>query len=740
MRRCYEEGIDPKSFEAPKSVSEAIHAFFKTSQSWDLPGKRAIQAESIQILARGPRNDTSLVIYDDGEGQHPDDFGGTFLSLLRGNKNEIRFVQGKYNMGGAGAVVFCGKKRYQLVASKRFDKSGKFGFTIMRKHPLSAEEEKTRKNTWYEYLLIDGKIPAFDIDSLDLGLHNRDFTTGTIIKLYSYNLPSGSRSVISRDLNQSINEFLFEPALPVYTIDIKERFPKDRALERHLYGLKRRLEEDGSKYIRTFFSESHSDADIGSLKVTVYVFNPRIDGKSAKETKGTISREFFKNNMSVMFSLNGQVHGGYTSEFITRSLKFNLLKDYLLIHVDCTNLKSSFRTELFMGSRDRLKNGEEGTYLRKLVADILTKGRLKEIYKEWKDSITTQSDSAEDLLKDFSNHLPMNKDLMRLLGNTFTLDIKGKKKDKKKEQNKKKRSAKKEIPFIPKRFPSVFDVDLKMKDADQIPLTNIPLGGEKALSFSTDVEDQYFDRVEEPGDLKITVLSHTTNESKGGKALGDPKEPGAVIDVSISSPSKGKIRVNINPTEKVNVGDTIKINASLSSPEGGMDQIFIVQISDKKQTPKTTPDPEKDEDNIGLPRLQEVFEAPKEGFKCWGDLDFVEMDFSTVMHPFVEGDKLDAIFVNMDSSVLKTYKSSLRSEEQLMVADKRYVSAVYFHTLFLYMISKNRNYQITKPKTDDANSLEDVDLSEYLKDIFDSYYSEFLLNFEMSTLMETLAD
>ena len=740
MRRCLEEGIDPKGVTAPRSVSAAISSFFKSSQSWDLPGKRAIQAESIQILARGPRNDTSLVIYDDGEGQHPADFGNTFLSLLHGNKNEIPFVQGKYNMGGAGAVVFCGKKRYQLVASRRFDKTEKFGFTIMRKHPLSAEEEKIRKNTWYEYLLIDGEIPAFVIDTLDLGLHNRAFTTGTIIKLYSYNLPPGSRSVISRDLNQSINEFLFEPALPVYTIDTKERYPQDRNLERHLYGLKRRLEEDGSKYIRTFFSETHKDADIGLLKITVYVFNPRIDGRPAKETKDTIKREFFKNNMSVMFSLNGQVHGGFTSEFITRSLKFNLLKDYLLIHVDCTSLKNSFRTELFMGSRDRLKNGEECTHLRKLVTGILSKGRLKEIYKVWKDSITTQSDSAEDLLKDFSNHLPMNKDLMKLLSNTFTLDLKDKKKEKKKGQKKPKSSPKQEIPFNPKRFPSIFNIDLKSTDLDQVPLTKIPLGGEKTLSFSTDVEDQYFDRVEEPGDLKIAVLSHSSNETQGGKAPGEPKESGAVLDVSISSPSKGKIRVNINPIDTVAVGDAIKISASLSSPEGDLEQVFIVQISDKENRPKATPEPKTDDDNIGLPRLQEVFESPKEGFKCWADLDFVEMDYSTVMHPFVEGDKLDAIFVNMDSSVLKSYKSTLRAEEQLIVADKRYVSAVYFHTLFLYMISKNRKYQIMKPKSDDAESFDDVDLSEYLKDIFDSYYSEFLLNFEMSTLIETLAD
>ncbi len=53
--------------------------------------------------------------------KNPEDFESTFLSLLRGNKNEIHFVQGKYNMGGSGALVFCGKKRYHLIASKKYD-------------------------------------------------------------------------------------------------------------------------------------------------------------------------------------------------------------------------------------------------------------------------------------------------------------------------------------------------------------------------------------------------------------------------------------------------------------------------------------------------------------------------------------------------------------------------------------------------------------------------------------------
>ena len=113
----------------------------------------------------------------------------------------------------------------------------------------------------------------------------------------------GSRSVISRDLNQSINEYLFDPALPVFTIDKPERYPRDRNLERELYGLKRRLEEEDSRYIDEFFSEEISDRDIGCIRVTFYVFESRVDDKSVKETRETIRREFFKNKMSVLFPL-----------------------------------------------------------------------------------------------------------------------------------------------------------------------------------------------------------------------------------------------------------------------------------------------------------------------------------------------------------------------------------------------------------------------------------------------------
>ncbi len=737
MRRCYEEGIDPKATQAPKSMDEAIAKFFPNSKQWDLPSFRKVQSESIQVLADGPKMDTSLIIYDDGEGQHPEDFEKTFLSLLRGNKMEIHFVQGKYNMGGSGAIVFCGKKRYHLIGSKKFDGTGSFGFTLIRRHPFTDTEKQSKRNTWYEYFKRDGVIPSFKIEQLDLGLHNRNFTTGTVLKLYSYNLPSGSRSVISRDLNQSINEFLFEPALPLYTIDRKERYPDDRNLERDLYGLKRRLEEDKGKYMEDYFLETYDDKNLGRIRITCYVFKAKIEGRDSKETRETISREFFKNNMAVLFSLNGQVHGHLTSEFITRTLKMQLLKDFLLIHVDCTNLNYDIRTELFMASRDRLKNGEETALLRETVAKVLLKSKLAEIYKRRRDTISFAGEDKNELLKAFTKNLPLKSELMKLLNQTFKLDESSPKPEK--EEKKEKHEKERKEEFKPQRFPTYFRFG---KDGTEEKLfAKIPIGGEKVIKFKTDVENEYFVRVEEPGELRIGLLNCNTNDTKGGDAAGEPKKVEDLFYVQKSNPEDGTIKIVLAPTEELQVGNTIEIKATLTSPGRDFDQIFLVKIVEPDKPKEKEKTKEKEEESkVGLPNLILVYREKVEGEerRTWDTLEAsgISMSYDTIVHPFAEADILQSIYVNMDSRVLKDYKSSLKSAEQYDMAEKRYYTSVYFHTLFLFTISKNKKYSMRREEAE--NEVEDVELVDYVKDVFESYYAQFLLNFGMSELVNSL--
>jgi hypothetical protein len=744
MKKCLEAGIEPKSECAPQSMEKAKVNFFPNYGDWDLPQFRNRQAENIQIIADGPRSDTSLIIYDAGEGQHPEDFEATFLSLLYGNKNEIHFVQGKYNMGGSGAIVFCSKKRYQLIGSKRYDNTGSFGFTLIREHPLSKQEEKVKKNTWYEYLKIDGEIPAFHAEQQDFGLYNRTFTTGTIIKLYSYDLPSGI-SDISRDLNQSVNEYLFEPILPVFTIEKEKRYPKS-SLRRGLYGLKRRLEQDESRYVDEYFSEDFDHKLFGKMKVTCYIFKTKIDERSVKETRETIRREFFKNNMSVLFSVNGQVHGHYTSAFITQSLKLNLLKEHLLIHVDCTNMNYNFRKELFMASRDRLKAGEETRELRSFLADKLgdKNGRLAEIQKRRKDSIAVESGDAKELLKSLTQNLPMDNDLMKLLSQTLKLDehTNGKPKKNRRKGAKKKRNDKQ--PFNPQRFPSRFKRRVKGSAENAVA---IPIDGEKTVYFDTDVEDQYFDRTEKPGELKIALLDFKTNETQGGNAPGQIDQIEDVFNVRKSSPQEGTIKLHLSPKEATLVGDAARIQASLNDPSGEFEpEIFWVKISEP-EAPKP-PSKKKEETeipNIGLPEpilaYQKANPVTRDKFVTWDKFEAATsklMDRSTVMYPMVDGEKLEKIYINMDSTVFMNFKPKNSNEEQLELANRKYIASVYFHTLFLYTITKSRKYKFMK---EEDNGDSDVELDDYLKDLFESHYAEFILNFSTADgVMQLLED
>jgi len=594
-KRCYETNIDPKSSEAPKSMDEALKAFFPDYKEWDLPTFRRKQAENIQIIADGPPKDTSVIVYDNGEGQYPHLFEDTFLSLLRGNKNEIHFVQGKYNMGGSGGIVFCGKKRFELIGSKRYT-DGEFGFTLIREHPLSKEEELTKKNTWYEYLKINNKIPSFPVDGLDLKLFNRTFTTGTIIKLYSYQFPSGY-SGFAQDLNQSINEFLFEPSLPIYTVDKKERYPNNKVLELDLYGLKRRLEKAENEYVEKddCFSEEFKDELFGEMKVVCYVFKSKIKDNDVKNSKEIIRDRFFKNNMSILFSINGQVHGHYTNEFITRTLKLSLL-----IHVDCTKMKYNFKKELFMASRDRLKDGDETRALRKYLGDKLgaSSGRLAEIEKRRKDSIAIGSSDTQELLRSFTKNLPLNSELMKLLNQTFKLEQK-KDKTKKDEKNKLIQKTEKE-PFMPKRFPTTFKIH--SKNDSKLEVAKIPINGERTIKFDTDVENQYFDRVEEPGELRIALLNFKQNEASGGDRQGEVKNIDDVFNIAKSSPKDGTIKIALNPKKNCRVGDEVQIKVTLNGSGGNLEEILWIKIADPEQLKQESKKEAKsDNQNIGLP-------------------------------------------------------------------------------------------------------------------------------------------
>ncbi len=393
-----------------------------------------------------------------------------------------------------------------------------------------------------------------------------------------------------------------------------------------------------------------------------------------------------------------------------------------------------FRKELFMASRDRLKDCEETRHLRSRLAELLLKSRLRDIYKSRRDLLSLESGDTSELLKSFTRSIPLTSELLRLLQNIFKIDLPKDKKEGTKTKSKQK-NKKEKWPFHPQRFPGFFK--LVGSGSEEKPAAKIPLEGLRTVKFETDVEDQYFDRTHEPGDLQVSLLSFKPNETTGGTDQGSPKQLSDILNISKSSPNEGKIKITMNLTKEAQLGDLIQMKAVLQGPGEEFEECFWIQIVDKDKPPETT---KKDEEirpeSLGLPQYYLVYKETHEGHLTWERFEEhanTEMDFSTIMHPLVEGNKLEAIYINMDSNVLKSHKGRIRSisEEQIELAEKKYISSIYFHTLFLFTIAKHRNYTVRQRETD-------VDLEDFLKDVFSSYYSEFLLSFGIEQLMDSL--
>ena len=268
-------------------------------------------------------------------------------------------------------------------------------------------------------------------------------------------------------------------------------------------------------------------------------------------------------------------------------------------------------------------------------------------------------------------------------------------------------------------------------------MVGLPIGGRRTIKFSTDVEDQYFDRIQDPGELQIALLEPASNDEEGGDRPGTPRSVGAILNVVRSSPSNGAIRVQVQPSKNAKVGDAIKLRATLSSPEKTLSEIFFVKITEpagdgKRKEKETQPDT-----RLGLPKLGMVYKDAGPGKVTWDQLEDqgIEMSHEDVVHPYIEEDALHTVYINMNSTALLSYRTKLTKEETLEVAEKRYVSAVYFHTLFLYTITRNRKYLFRRENDDTQES---VEVTEYISDLFKTFYAQFLLNFDTTELIAAL--
>ena len=235
MGECWTSGIEPNSSEAPRSIKHAVALYFgdgsRPETQGDLsnwPNKKLRKvANRITLAATGKKTNPSITVVDAGEGQTPNSLPSTILSLDKKNKIDIHFVQGKFNMGGTGALRFCGENNLQLVISRNNPamtignennpSSDQWGFTVVRRENPTGN----RKVSTYTYLAPDNReVPRFRAISLPLfpdanKAYFRGAHWGTAVKLYEYKL-QGKSHILRRDgLLRRLDVLLPAIALPV---------------------------------------------------------------------------------------------------------------------------------------------------------------------------------------------------------------------------------------------------------------------------------------------------------------------------------------------------------------------------------------------------------------------------------------------------------------------------------------------------------------------------------------------
>jgi len=531
MRECLRREINSESKEAPPTIEDALEKFFdiKHGMLTNLsPTKRRELAKNIMVVTTGEKSNPSYSIIDKGEGQTPKKMTETFLSLTKSNKLRIPFVQGKFNMGGTGALQFCGKRNLQLIISKRdpqiVENEGDDGtsdywrFTIIRR----VDPEKGMKSSTFKYLDLNGKIPMFKADSLPLLPsdypipYGKPLEWGTFIKLYEYQLV-GLKTLATLDLYYRLAVLLPSVALPVLIVERRKGY-SGHTLESVLSGLSVRLEEDKYNNIESGFPSSATVKIRGQeMKSQIFVFKP------GKETHYKTRKE------GVIFTVNGQAHGFIPDSFFTRkSVGTSYLADSLLIIADCSKFDGRTREDLFMNSRDRLREGKLKKEFEKGLAELIKKHQgLRELKeRRRREEIEGKISDAKPLVEVIEKVIKNSPALSKLfvggvkITDPFNLTHAGISET-----------------FKGKQFPTYFKL---VKEFSPQKQKHCPLNQGFRVQLETDAENNYFTRDLNAGEFKLLL------------------EDGTIVDDYVLNLWNGRANLTVSLPEGSKIGDLLE--------------------------------------------------------------------------------------------------------------------------------------------------------------------------------------
>jgi hypothetical protein len=680
MGKCWLSGVSPEDAAAPTSIYEAVALYFcDDSTKQDTLGhigywttqKRTDVSRLITIAATGEKSNPSFTIADAGEGQTPNRMPITLLDLSHKNKLGVHFVQGKFNMGGTGVFQFCGKHNLQLIITRRNpnirndrfpdDSFSQWGFTVVRRENPTPG----RKSSVYTYLAPlginqkpqQGGVLRFQSETLPIfpegrNPYRRASEWGTVVKLYEYKAAGFRTNMMLRDgLLSRLDLLLPSIALPIRLYECRDYGGfAERSFETTLSGLSVRLEDNKAQNLEDGFPAASPLAALGeNMTVKIYAFK-----KGRAQT--------YRKNEGIIFTVNGQTHAHLSLTFFSRTkVGMHRLDDSVLVVVDCTNLTGRAREDLFMNSRDRLRNGELREEIEReleiLIRDhsglkaLRERRRSEEIQEKLVDS-----KPLEDTLKLILRSSPSLSALF-LAGTRLSNPFKSK------------QVTTTEKPWQGKLHPTYFK--FQRIDYGQTLNHATPINMRSRITFETDVVNDYFDRLQTPG--KFTLCAELD---------------GISLDITTYSLNlqNGKATLNLRLPRSISVGDSINYTAKVQDdtlvfPFTNVFVVTVGQQQDVKQSPqkisgkppaKESGDERDAPSGVQFPEVTRVYEQDwsnrKHRFDQYSALEIIQE--SAGGDNGDEDQPIYSFWINMDNIYLKTEKKY--SKNSVEIIDTRY--------------------------------------------------------------------
>jgi len=643
MRECWRAGIDPEDQAAPRTMAQASERFFGI-RGGRLENETAVRrtqlADDIHIVVTGEKGNPNYMVIDQGEGQCPQEFPDTLVSIGKENKVGIHFVQGKYNAGGTGALPFCGEKKYQLIVSRRHpnlpgdSSKDSWGFTLVRRLRPTGH----RLNSMYVYLAPSGQIQTFPADEIRVfpgqGAPNvppkpyaAGLAWGTCIKLYAYKMER--KGLATTELRREMEKQLYTLCLPVRITETREY--RANYYSTTACGTSINIADHESKgRIEPAFPDSGGlNLDgIGNLPVIVTVYK-ETDEEGNRITTRDITRDI---PSGVSFLVNGQIQASLGSEFLERRIDRGYVRKYTVVAVDCTAMSNEVREEFFMTSRDRVRSGSDvykdvigalEEYLKQHegLKEVNARRRLERVKQHEEEGpidVFTELIKADPALAEL---LPAGARIHRPFGP----------------------GTRESTPFKGKRFPTYF----RLKNEPPGGLVKeIPINSSARVQFETDAENKYFSRGDDPGSIEFVPsgLNRSFNLKDGTLT--------ARFVVPVNARLGDQLRVTVTATDITRVDNPFRCEFRIGVARAVESRASSISGTRK---PRSHGDGQTEDATLSIPPVKEVYKED------WADYDFDDYSGLAVMP---DGKGSYDFFVNMDNIyLLKELRREKRESE-----------------------------------------------------------------------------